>query len=334
MASTYIAEICPPTIAGFLTAFVSCCWVIGQLSSSGILWAMIGREGVAAFRIPMAAQWIIPVPIIVGCYFAPPSPWWLARRGRLSEALDALKRLANRSAQDSSLTTLDRDPPLTTPIIRLVEIQEVIALEENDLHIGATYKDCFRKTNLRRMEISVMTNLGQNIAGFAIASQLVDFMRLAGLDSSDSFKMAFWATLSLSPNTVACAVSASDLRTKTLVLSRMASDATNLVQAAAGPYMLSVEYGNLQGYAAFPATAAVVVWITWAIFRLPRTDGIPQRIIDHLFQTGVPARQFPREAEKIQEWEASANRVDDSNARGFDLQMVEHSIVQLGHDRV
>lgn len=141
------------------------------------------------------------------------------------------------------------------------------------------------------------------------------------------------ATLSLSPNTVACAVSASNLRTKTLVLSRIASDATNLVQAAAGPYMLSVKYGNLQGYAAFPATAAVVLWITWAVFRLPKTDGIPQRIIDHLFQEGVSARRFGPEAERLQEWEASANREGGNDARDFDLHMVEQSIVQLGHDR-
>lgn len=192
MASTYIAEICPPTVASFLTAFVSCCWVIGQLSSSGILWAMIGREGVAAFRIPMAVQWIIPVPIVIGCYFAPSSPWWLARRGRLSEALESLKLLSNSSVRFRSVTTTSNPASSpASPIMRLVEIQQVIAVEEDELHVGSTYRDCFRRINLRRMEIAVMTNLGQNIAGFALASQLVDFMRLAGLDSSDSFKMAF-----------------------------------------------------------------------------------------------------------------------------------------------
>lgn len=113
----------------------------------------------------------------------------------------------------------------------------------------------------------------------------------------------------------------------------MLSDATNLVQAAAGPYMLSVEYGNMQGFAAFPAMTAVAIWATWAFFRLPRTDGIPQRVIDHLFQTGVSARRFGREAERLQQWEEDGNNGESGSSRDeFDAQMVERSVAQFGHE--
>ncbi len=95
-------------------------------------------------------------------------------------------------------------------------------------------------------------------------------------------------------------MSSAALRTKVLALSRMANDMFNLVQAAAGPYMLGSDKANLQGFTAFPALGLVTVWIVWSVLRLPDTDGFPQGIVDELFERHVPARRFQIEATRIE----------------------------------
>jgi MFS transporter, SP family, general alpha glucoside:H+ symporter len=52
-------------------------------------------EGELAFRIPYALQWMWPLPLAVGIYMAPESPWWLVRKGRIEDAKKALLRLTS-----------------------------------------------------------------------------------------------------------------------------------------------------------------------------------------------------------------------------------------------
>jgi MFS transporter, SP family, general alpha glucoside:H+ symporter len=56
-------------------------------------------NGLAYYR-PYALQWMWPVPLAIGIFFAPESPWWLVRKGNLEEAKKSLLRL----------TSPERDP--------------------------------------------------------------------------------------------------------------------------------------------------------------------------------------------------------------------------------
>lgn len=47
-----------------------------------------------AWKIPFAIQWIFPLPLALGCFFAPESAWWLVRKGRYEEARNTLVRCA------------------------------------------------------------------------------------------------------------------------------------------------------------------------------------------------------------------------------------------------
>jgi len=51
---------------------------MGQFIASGVLRAVLTREDQWAYRIPFAIQWMWPLPILIGCIFAPESPWWYA----------------------------------------------------------------------------------------------------------------------------------------------------------------------------------------------------------------------------------------------------------------
>lgn len=97
MTTAYAAEVCPVPLRHYLTCFVNLCWIIGQFIKAGVLVGLEHREDAWGYRIPFALQWIWPIPIAIGTYLAPESPWWCIRSGRKKEAEVSLKRLARSS---------------------------------------------------------------------------------------------------------------------------------------------------------------------------------------------------------------------------------------------
>lgn len=81
------------------------------------------------------------MPLIIGVYFAPESPWNSVRRGKLEEARNSLVALRKRSG------TNDTDIDAT-----LAYIRHTTALEKAET-AGSSFLECFRGTNLRRTEI-------------------------------------------------------------------------------------------------------------------------------------------------------------------------------------
>ena len=181
LAITYAADVCPKVVTEYLAACINMCWVLGQVLSLGLLWLMAMQTNSSYqdfhIRLPIGLQWVIPPVVIIGCYFAPESPWHLARRGLYDDALASLQRLSFSS-------------DFTGAQARLDEIREVIKLEDK-MQVGYTYLDCFRGSNRRRTEIGIMVSTGQLISGFAIASQVVFFLNLTGFGKVESFKVAF-----------------------------------------------------------------------------------------------------------------------------------------------
>ena len=76
-----------------MTAYVCMCWGAGILLSSGVVRAMVSVSGDLGWRLPFALQWIWPLPLLVGAYLAPESPWNSVRRGDVDEARKSLTRL-------------------------------------------------------------------------------------------------------------------------------------------------------------------------------------------------------------------------------------------------
>lgn len=85
-------------------------------------------------------QWIWPVPLFIGGYFAPESPWNSIRRGRYDEAR---QNLAQLRAADTTQEEIDAT---------VAYIDHTTRLEKAETS-GATFIACFQGTNLRRTEI-------------------------------------------------------------------------------------------------------------------------------------------------------------------------------------
>jgi SP family general alpha glucoside:H+ symporter-like MFS transporter len=175
---TYASEVCPVALRGYLTTYVNFCWGLGQLIAIGVIRAMLDRDDHWAYRIPFALQWMWPVPLFIGIAFAPESPWWLVRKGRIADAKRSLLRL----------TSLDRDTGFDADETISMMVHTT-SLEEK-ITSGASYLDCFKGVNLRRTEIVCMTWAMQNLSGNSFSNYSTYFLQQAGLDERSSYSFA------------------------------------------------------------------------------------------------------------------------------------------------
>ena len=200
----YASEVCPLALRGFLTSFVNICWIIGQLIAAGILKGLVNNSTVWSYKIPFAIQWVWPVPLIIVAFLAPDSPWWLVRKGRLADAEKSLKRLSHKVP----------DEQIRQKLAMLVHTNNL----EVALKTRSSYWDCFRGTNLRRTEISLVIMTSQALAGEAFAYGSTFFFMQAGLNPDNSYKLNVGGSSLAFIGTVSSWVLASYVGCRTIIL--------------------------------------------------------------------------------------------------------------------
>ncbi|KAI6779013.1 Maltose permease-like protein [Emericellopsis cladophorae] len=178
LAPTYAAEVCPVHLRAYLTTYVNLCWVMGQFLASAVLKSMLSRDDKWGYKIPFALQWIWPVPIAIGVFLAPESPWWLVRKGRLEDAKRSLIRLTDRH----SLSNFKPDETISM----MVHTNEM----EKEETSGTSYSDLFKGVNLRRTEIVCAAWMVQSWCGASLIGYSTYFYQNAGLATSASFSMS------------------------------------------------------------------------------------------------------------------------------------------------
>lgn len=178
LTTSYAAEVTPVALRPFLTTWVNGCWVVGQLIASGVLRATVNRTDHWAYKIPYAIQWVWPVPIFIGCCFAPESPWWLVRQNRLEDAKHSLRRLA---ANDREFSEHDADQTVQM-MIHTNELEKAAAE-------GGSYWDCLKRTDRRRTEIACVVWLIQVFCGGPLMGLSSYFYEKAGLPTDQAFNL-------------------------------------------------------------------------------------------------------------------------------------------------
>ncbi|KAL1961425.1 hypothetical protein VTO42DRAFT_153 [Malbranchea cinnamomea] len=177
LPAQYASEVCPVVLRPYLTTFINACWVIGQFVAAGVNRACVQREDAWAYRIPFGVQWVWPIPIILGCLFAPESPWWHVRHNDSDAARKSLQRLTSKN-----------DPNFNPDeIIAMIEHTNEL---EKSLTEGTSYWDCFKGVNLRRTEIVCCVWLGQTLCGTNLMGYFSYFMTQAGLPAVQSFNLS------------------------------------------------------------------------------------------------------------------------------------------------
>jgi SP family general alpha glucoside:H+ symporter-like MFS transporter len=173
VAPAYASEVCPVALRGILTSWINLSFVTGQLIANGVIAGTSRLETHWAYSAPFAAQWVWPLIILILWPWAPESPWWLVRKGRLDEAAHSLRRLASPKVD-------------TTPTLAMIIETDKL---EHALEAGSSYMDCFKPTNLRRTEISIGVYTIQVLSGIYLVGYATYFFELAGLATTHAFAM-------------------------------------------------------------------------------------------------------------------------------------------------
>ncbi|KAF3391741.1 Maltose permease MAL31 [Penicillium rolfsii] len=174
LTTTYAAEVSPIILRPYLTTYVNLCWVTGQFISTGVLRGLLGRTDEWGWRIPYAVQWVWPVPIIIGVIFAPESPWWLVRHGKIDEAKRSLASLS--SPGDSDYDTDDA-----------VSLMIITNAHEKLIRNGVTYWDCLKGVDRRRTEIVCCVWMCQVFCGIWYGGNIVYFLQQINFSNDQSF---------------------------------------------------------------------------------------------------------------------------------------------------
>ncbi|KAL4813250.1 general substrate transporter [Aspergillus spinulosporus] len=196
VTTAYAVDVCPVLLRGYLTTYVNLCWVLGQFVATGVLRACLhigsgqaeGQGNEWSYRIPFMLQWVWLPFILVIVWVGPESPWWLVKKGKLSEARSVLARLSASTLSSSTPSkTLQRDQTETTLALMLHTIQM-----ENEYvsQSHESYLSCFRSTNRRRTEITCLTWAIQALCGSSFMGYSTYFYQQAGLSVSQSFNMS------------------------------------------------------------------------------------------------------------------------------------------------
>jgi len=174
LAPTYASEVLPLRLRGWFTGYVSLCYVIGQFLQTGITRGFVNWDNEWAWKTPYAIQWVWPVIILAGLYWAPESPWWLIRQNRMEDAKMALDKLSSKESHADN----------TNILAMMVKTD----LYEQELEVGSTYRDVFKGSNLRRLEICSMAFVVQNFSGNSVGFATYLFQQV-GLSTENAFNM-------------------------------------------------------------------------------------------------------------------------------------------------
>ncbi|KIM93247.1 hypothetical protein OIDMADRAFT_138157 [Oidiodendron maius Zn] len=180
VTTVYALEVTPTVLRGYLTSYVNMCWIFGQLIASGILRSVLNIEGHWAYRLPFAVQWLWPIPLFIGVFFAPESPWWLVRKNRLEDAKVSVLRLTSAREVEFDVN-------------KYVSLMALTTEHEREINDQTSYLACFKGTDLRRTIIVIGCYCMQVLSGSTLRAYVTYFFEQAGLSTNQSFNMSIAA---------------------------------------------------------------------------------------------------------------------------------------------
>ncbi|WWC62290.1 uncharacterized protein I303_104886 [Kwoniella dejecticola CBS 10117] len=172
-APAYCSEIVPMRLRAPATQVLQMFWAIGSIIVGAVTYSyQKGNLETSAYKIPTALQWMFPTPLAVLMFFAPESPWWLVRKGKLDQAARSVERLGKKNQVNAHET--------------VAMMRRVVELESED---SPNYIELFKGSDLRRTLIVCGIYAAQNLAGNLIANQAVYFFEQAGMSTDTAFAL-------------------------------------------------------------------------------------------------------------------------------------------------
>ncbi|KAH3898654.1 related to maltose permease [Saccharomycodes ludwigii] len=176
---TYASEISQIKLRGVLTTLTNMGFVIGQFVANGVADGFATNTSKWAYKVPFAIQFIWPVLILVILPFAPESPYWLVRKGKMDAAKKSVRKICGPKASEEIVEN------------RLMVIVNTTSLED-ELEKSSSYWDLFKGSNLRRTEVATVVYSIQVFCGvpFAVNYSTYFFSIATDIKTSVSFDLA------------------------------------------------------------------------------------------------------------------------------------------------
>lgn len=171
----YASETAPWKLRGVLIAMTNIVSLSGVLLFTGVVYKVGASTTAAAYKIPLACQWIIPGLVFLTALFWPESPVWLARMGRTEAAMQSIKKLygSDKSKVDGKAL--------------LAQIEESIAREQKTSMEKASYLECFTKGNRQITLICMFVYACQFLSGVVLVQGYQAYMyELLGYSAQDA----------------------------------------------------------------------------------------------------------------------------------------------------
>lgn len=174
LSMTYIGEIAPQRLRGVLTAAAPVSMTAGSLFSAIVINFTGTQKSRWAYRTAFVSEYGFAAAAVIFLPFMPESPWWLAAKDKVPRAMKSLSKLKYDSTRaEEQLNTIKR------------------TLEKTEKETkGATYAECFRRSNLRRTIICAAPLAIHALSGVSfVASYSTYYQQLAGYSTKASFNL-------------------------------------------------------------------------------------------------------------------------------------------------
>jgi MFS family permease len=151
----YISELAPPHMRGRLVGAQQWAITWGILIMFYISYGCSFIKGTASFRTAWAMQVVPGLMLLIGMFFLPESPRWLARKGRLEECQNVLTLVHGQG---------DANHPLVRQEYQ--EIQEYCEIEKANKDV--TYLELFKPQYINRTHIGIFTQVWSQLTGMNV----------------------------------------------------------------------------------------------------------------------------------------------------------------------
>ncbi|KAG0326877.1 hypothetical protein BGZ99_008884 [Dissophora globulifera] len=170
----YQSEIAPKNIRGRIVSLQQWAITWGILIQYFIQYGCSYIQSNAAFRVPWGIQIVPGAIMLIGMFFFPFSPRWLADKGRTEEALEVLANLrANGDKNDPAVLAEFRD------------IQEAITFDRTQA--ARSYLELFKHPYSRRVFLGMTLQSWSQLTGMNVCMYYIVFVfRGAGITGQDA----------------------------------------------------------------------------------------------------------------------------------------------------
>lgn len=179
-AQTYLSETVPTSLRGSAMALCPTFVLLGQLVGALVVFLSSSGDTSSAYLVTFISMWPFSAITLLIAILVPESPAFLVRNGRLVDAHRSLQKL-HSSKQDCGQLVKD--------------LQQTDAQEKEEIE-NIPWRDCFRRTDLRRTLIVSFVSIMPCFFGFSLLSDASYFLQIVGMDDHNSL-MIFVLGISL-----------------------------------------------------------------------------------------------------------------------------------------